>query len=264
MLWTREGDSQQTFLDQDFGITTSTQFNSEIENAEDDFSTPLEATSTVIPTLYDLGTDIYLNTNEVFKMPLPNSFGLCEEVRNIKFGENINATRCTRYITYNTCDTDLNAEDYTGLTFSSKTGSTVAVTIGNTWVVTESDRAIDSSTLSAFATTTQSKSGTTCTCSKVLKEIHYTAIISSTYDEITSITADVVYYDLTAANCTNTLKFEQIYSFSFKGSEYARSQSGSSGYEYGYPVLIGDINTDDFIEAYETGFQLYGIDTSGE
>ena len=263
MLFTR-GDDHKNFLDANFGITTSDEFTTEVSNSEDDFSTPLEATTTTIPTLYSLGTDLYLSSDSTFKMPLPNSYGLCEDVRSIKFFENVNSTRCTRQTTYDSCDITLNSAKYTSdLTFYSVTGSTIPVTVGTVWVVTDSDKSVDA-TQTAFQTTEKVVATTDCTCSKVLKEVHYTAITTGG-TEITSITADVVYVDLAAQTCTNVLNFEQIYSFTFKESEYSRSQSGSPGYVNGLPVLLGKPNTVDtnFIDANENGFQLYGADDTG-
>jgi hypothetical protein len=262
-MFTR-GDDYTEFIDDDFKITTSDGFATEIENAEEDFSTPLEATSTIVPTLYSIGTDLYLSTDVTFKMPLPNSYGMCEEVRSINFFENINSTRCARQTTYAACDSILDGGKYTDdLTFYSKTGSTIPVTVGTIWVVTDLDKSVDA-TQTAFQTTAVSTAAPDCTCTKVLKEVHYTAITTGG-DEITSITADVVYVDLEAQTCTDVLNFEQIYSFTFKESEFSRSQSGSPGYAKGMPVLIGKPNTVDtnFIDANEDGFQLYGVDDSG-
>ena len=266
-LWVifKRGDDNQEFLDNDFGITTSTQFASEITHAEDDFSTPLEATTTSVPGSYSLGGDIYLSDNTEFKMPLPNTFGMCDEVRNVKFLENINSTRCSRVTLYSDCGTNLNAEQYTNITFNSLTGSNISVSIGNTWVVNTTN-GIDTTTLTSFATT--AASGTTdCTCTNVLKEIHYTAIISYSSTngyELNSVTADIVYMNIDGT-CTDTVRFDQIYSFTFKENSFSRLQSASPGYLKGYPVPIGNLGTTNanFIDANEGGFQLYGVDNDG-
>lgn len=121
------------------------------------------------------------------------------------------------------------------------------------------------STSTTFLSTTVAVSGASCTCNKVLKEIHYTAYTTGG-DKITSITADVVYVDLAAATCADTLRYEQIYSFTFKESLYSRIQSGSPGYAKGLPLLAGKLSTTttNSIEANESGFQLYGADDNGD
>ena len=251
-------------MDSDFGITTSTQFASEITHAEDDFSTPLEATTTSVPGSYSLGGDIYLSNNTEFKMPLPNTFGMCDEVRNVKFLENINSTRCSRVTLYSDCVTNLNAEKYTNINFNSLTGNDIPVSIINTWVVNTAN-GIDTTTVSNFNT---SVSGTTdCTCSFVLKEIHYNASISYSSDngyQLNNVTADIVYMNITGT-CTDTVRFDQIYSFTFKENSFSRLQSASPGYLKGYPVPIGKLGTTytNFIDANEDGFQLYGADNDG-
>lgn len=77
-LFSRE-EYPQSFIKDDFDVTTGTEFAEELENAEQNFSAPLESTTTTVPDLYSLGTDVYISnsgTQETFKMPLPNSFGL--------------------------------------------------------------------------------------------------------------------------------------------------------------------------------------------
>ena len=55
----------------------------------------------------------------------------------------------------------------------------------------------------AFLSPARSGGGASCTYENVLKEIVYTAIID--FDEIQSVTADVVYADLTDYPCDDTV-----------------------------------------------------------
>jgi Protein of unknown function (DUF1619) len=207
---------------------------------------------------------LYLSSGSTFKFPLPNSFGLCDQVLTVKFLQDVNSTTCARYTTLNTCDTNLNGNSFTSLTFYSEgTTNTVSVTAGTIWVVTDSTKAVSTAT-TTFQAAAKSVSGTSCTCTNLLKEIHYTVYTSGS-TKITSITADVVYLNLAAATCTNTVRFDQTYSITFKDSQYSRVQSGSPGYQKGLKLLAGAVSTTtpNFINANEGGFELYGADESG-
>lgn len=254
----------QDFIEETYSITTSTDFSNQIVKAEDNFSTPLIPTTTTTPTLYSLGVNLYLSSGITFKFPLPNSFGLWDQVQTVSFLKDINSTTCTRYTTLSTWDKNLNGNSYTSLTFYSEgTTNTVAVTAGTIWVVTDLTKAVSTSTTS-FQAASLSTSGTSCTCSNLLKEIHYTVYTSGS-TKITSITADVVYVTLAAATWTNTIRFDQTYSITFKDSQYSRVQSGSPGYQKGLKLLAGAVSstTANFISANEGGFELYGADESG-
>lgn len=196
-------------------------------------------------------------------MPLPNTFGLCEDIRTVRFLESVNATTCSRYTTYTNCDTALAAQTYQQPAFAS-TGTTPAtITAGLIWVVNAATGAVSTAT-SSFQTTSKTTAGALCTCNNVLKEIHYT-VYTEGGNRITNILVDVVYMNLAAATCTNTLRFEQTYSVTFKDNIYARAQSGSPGYQKGLPLLAGARNTasTNFISANERGFELYGADDDG-
>ena len=70
---------------------------------------------------------------------------------------------------------------------------------------------------------------------------------------------------LAAAAWTNTIRFDQTYSVTFKDSQYSRVQSGSPGYQKGLKILAGALSSTvtNFISANEGGFELYGADESG-
>ena len=118
----------EDFIQENFSVSTSISFASQITNAEEDFSTPLSATTTTTPTLYSLGVDLYLSSGSTFKFPLPNTFGLWDQVLTVKFLKDINDTTWTRYTTLNTWDTNLKGDSYTSLTFYSQ-GTTITISI---------------------------------------------------------------------------------------------------------------------------------------
>lgn len=68
--------------------------------------------------------------------------------------------------------------------------------------------------------------------------------------------------------CTDPLVFDQKFSFTFKGAETARVQSGSPGYHKGLNVLAGYVDTSNtatagFMYVKEQGFPLYGVNNDG-
>lgn len=75
ILYTRES-NVETFVEENFSITTDVKFDSTVLDAENDFSEPLVATSTTPTALYTLGDSVYLSGNTEYKLPTPNSFGI--------------------------------------------------------------------------------------------------------------------------------------------------------------------------------------------
>ena len=74
IIYTRESDPEK-FIEENFSVTTDVQFDATINDAENDFSEPLIATTST-PTLYTLGDSVYSSDNTEFKLPTPNSFGI--------------------------------------------------------------------------------------------------------------------------------------------------------------------------------------------
>ena len=136
-------------------------------------------------------------------------------------------------------------------------------TSGDTWLVN-----VDKSVNTAFtfpASIATSVGTTTCTCTNLPKEIHYTAFTTGG-STISSVILDSVFDISVTGACTNTLTYEQTYSFIFKESSFSRIQSGSPGYKKGFPIMAGTALINGVltnIESKEQGFQLYGADDTG-
>lgn len=203
---------------------------------------------------------VFKSDDTRYTFPLPNSFGLCEDVKAIKFLENVNATTCSRYTLYDTCDTNLNGATYEAPELKMGSG-TVTATASTSWTV-DASKVVTAQSPAAFQTV--SKSGSpTCTCTNVLKELHITAFVSGG-DTITSLISDVVYTTIEGA-CTSAVRFDQTFSFTFKESDQSRLQSGSPGYQKGKPILAGALDTTNtnFMTVSEQGFELYGANDAG-
>lgn len=91
VLSTRESEPKD-FIEDTFTTTTNAEFATTIEDAENNFSEPLKATSTTPETFYTLGDAVYKSDGTKFRLSTPNSFGTCEETRAIKFQETMNTT----------------------------------------------------------------------------------------------------------------------------------------------------------------------------
>lgn len=261
ILYTRES-NVETFVEENFSITTDVKFDSTVLDAENDFSEPLVATSTTPTALYTLGDSVYLSGNTEYKLPTPNSFGIWDETIPVKFLTDRNATTCTKVTTYQDWVTNLDAVAFTNNVFVSADSTTTA-TINGTYFVADATNVVTSTTTYPAIALSNPSAGT-CTCTNVPKELHYTAITSGG-NKIDNVTLNGAFVTVTGT-CTDILSIDQVYSFVFKESTLSRVQSGSPGYHKGLPVLAGYLNNvtnPNFILAKEQGFPLYGVDTAG-
>ena len=179
---------------------------------------------------------------------------------------NVNETTCSRVMLYSAVTENSMSPASTLLpTIISSGTNTITVDSSAATVTTVNEnrvRVTPAPYPTTIAANTSSVAGT-CTYTNVPKEIKYTAITSEG-SQITSITLDIVFQDITGT-CTDLLEFEQKYSFIFKGSTDGRVQSGSPGYHKGLPVLAGTLATSGTsIDTDEEGFRLYGADETGE
>jgi hypothetical protein len=260
-LFTRESEPKE-FGEEEFSVATSADFQTTIEDAENDFTSPLQASSTTPETYYTLGDPLYKSDGTKFRLPTPNSFGMCDETRSVKFLDTMNTTGCTRITTYQDCEAALNSTDYSAFEFIGQTGTNITTTSGTYWTIDASNVRTTTTTYPSVS----SASGATCTCTNLPKELHYTALTSSG-TSISSVTLNGVFVTL-EGTCTDTLVFEQKFSFTYKEEQTARVQSGSPGYHKGLNVLAGYADssgtaTNGFIYAKEQGFPLYGVNNDG-
>jgi len=264
VLRTRDSEPEG-FVERTFTANTTAEFETEAAKAKDNFSTPNIVTSTTAEALYSLGDDIHIDASTKYKLSTPNSFGLCEETRPVKFLQNINATTCSRVTTYATCSSTTMLPTTALLPNIISTGTTTITTTSNTVWTVATDKIITPTATYPTTIPDLTTAALICTCSDIPKEMHYTAITEGA-SSITSLKLDIVFESVTGT-CTDLLEFEQVYSFVFKDSENSRVQSGSPGYQNGLPVLAGTsvVSGDTFyVNAKEQGFQLYGAKDDGE
>jgi len=152
-----------------------------------------------------------------------------------------------------------------------KSSSTVSIKPGTIWNV-EINADISQTThrdISTSNTEFQDPSvtaGATCDYSNILKEIHYTFYTESTatFSKITSVYADVVYYDFKGYSCSDTdVIISQKYSYTFRDND--DDQDISFGYRKGDRIMAGKYTDalEKTIDAQIRGFVLQGADQDG-
>ena len=157
----------------------------------------------------------------------------------------------------NECLNKVNPSIFTNelLVYSGKSvffSSPISINITEAYTFDSQSRAYQKIDLSQFQNSSLTVNGSECTCSGLLKEVHYLVYTqpnsssSNTFFSISSISATVVISsNPVSGQCSDSAQISQKYSIQFVTSSdisQVQSKSGNPGYITGLPVLVGQVD----------------------
>ena len=166
----------------------------------------------------------------IWPLPSPDVYGRCSDMNSVRWMYNQNLEPCVRPTS--TCKGALDPASYTGLKIANSplinnAQDRVSITRGDVQLL-QADGSLRYEVSNADITSV----GSSCQCSGILYEAHFTVVTDSTSTVILSVKLDMVIGD------TNKCAIKQRFSVKFVSAAVVKELSGNPGYLPGKPILF--------------------------